>query len=74
MRATKKTKLESSFFLLKYTFFFLGMFFLSPEINCFFGNRQQSDARAGQKKTHVFFGNALPKSDARAHLKQKIET
>ena len=44
------------------------MFFLSPEINCFFGNRQQSNARAGQKK-HMFFGYALPKSNARAHLK-----
>ena len=30
------------------------MFFLSPEINFFFGNRQQSNVRAGQKKTHVF--------------------
>ena len=31
------------------------MFFLSPEINwVFLGNRQQSNARAGQKKTHVF--------------------
>ena len=34
-------------------------------------NRQQFNARAGQKKTHVFFGNARPKSNARAHLKQK---
>ena len=25
------------------------------------------------KKTHVFFSNALPKSNARAHLKQKKE-
>ena len=31
------------------------MFFLSPEIDYFFRNRQQSNARAGQKKTHVFF-------------------
>ena len=38
------------------------MFFLSPEINCFFlspeikciGNRQQSNARAGQKKNKCF--------------------
>ena len=25
----------------------------------------------GRKKTHVFFGNAQPKSNARAHLKQR---
>ena len=25
----------------------------------------------GRKKTHVFFGIALPKSNARAHLKQR---
>ena len=37
----------------------------------FFGNRQQSNARAGQKKIHVFFGNAQPKFNARAHLKQR---
>ena len=29
----------------------------SPKINCFFGNRQQSNARAWQEKTHVFLGN-----------------
>ena len=46
------------------------MFFLSPEIDCFFGNRQQSNARAGQKKT-CFFGNARHKFNARAHLKQR---
>ena len=52
----------------------LGFFrnvFLSLEINSFFlGNRQQSNARDGQKKEH-FLGNALPKSNARAHLKQR---
>ena len=26
----------------------------------------------GRKKPHAFFGNALPKSNARAHLKQKL--
>ena len=36
-----------------------------------FRNLQQSNARAGQEKTHVFFGNAQPKSNARAHLKQR---
>ena len=39
------------------------MFLLSPEINwVFFGDRQQPNARAGQKKTHVFYCNALPRS------------
>ena len=37
----------------------------------FFENRQQFNARARQKKTHVFFVNAWPKSNARAHLKQR---
>ena len=37
----------------------------------FSGNRQQSNARAGQKKNMFFFGNAQPKSNARAHLKQR---
>ena len=43
--------------------------FLSFEIDCFFGNRQQSNARSAEK--NMFFGNALPKSNARDHLKQK---
>ena len=47
------------------------MFFLSPEIDSFFENQQQFNVRAGQKKTHVFFGNARPKFNARAHLKQR---
>ena len=37
----------------------------------FFENRQQFIARAGQKKNTCFFGNARPKSNARAHLKQR---
>ena len=46
--------------------------FLSPDFFFFFGNQQQYNARAGQKKTTYFcFGNALPKSNARAHLKQR---
>ena len=49
--------------------FFFGLLLLSSEINCFFGHRQQSNARAGQEKIS-FFGNALPESNARAHLKQ----
>ena len=33
----------------------MNLFFFSPEIDWFFsGNRQQSNARAGQKKTHGF--------------------
>ena len=35
----------------------------------FFGNWQTSNARAGQK-THGFFGNEQPYSNAHAHLKQ----
>ena len=50
---------------------FFGMLFFLLKLTVFFGNRQQSDARAGHKKTLVFFGNARPKSNARAHLKQK---
>ena len=51
------------------------MFFLSAEIDWFFfGNWQQSNARAEQKKTHVFFGNVRPESNARAHLKQRKKT
>ena len=64
MRATKttskiKTKLGKCFIYL-------------PKLTVFFGNRQQSNARAGQKKYTCFFGNARPKSNARADLKQKI--
>ena len=50
-------------------FFFL--FFYLPKSTVLFENRQQSNARAVQKKTHVFFYNALPKSNARAHLKHR---
>ena len=43
------------------------MFFYLPKLTTIGNNRQQSNARAGQKKkTHVFFGNARPKSDARS--------
>ena len=49
--------------------FFSECFFLSPEINwVFFGNRQQSNARWAEKSRMFFFGNVLPKSDARAHF------
>ena len=32
---------------------------------------KQFNACAGQKKTHVFFGNVRPKSNAHAYLKQR---
>ena len=45
MRATKKQAKKHSW----------KNVFLSPEINCFFReNRQQSNARAGEKKTTIF--------------------
>ena len=49
------------------------MFFLSPEIMCFseIGNNLM---RAGRKKNTRFFGNARPKSNAHAHLKQYKKT
>ena len=52
---TSKKKLE------KYLF--------SLVMNVFFENRQQSNKRWAEKNT-IFFGNARPKSNARAHLKQ----
>ena len=36
-----------------------------------FRKSQQFNARAGQEKNPGFFGNARPKSNARAHLKQR---
>ena len=48
------------------------MFFFLPEFNVVvFLNRQQFNARAGQKKNTCFFGNSQHKSNARAHLKQR---
>ena len=47
------------------------MLFLSSEIDCFFSEIGNTLMRTqGRKKTHVFFGNVWPKSNARAHLKQ----
>ena len=43
--------------------FFFEMFFYPPKLAV-------SNARTGRKKTHVFFSNARPNSNARAHLKQ----
>ena len=50
------------------------MFFYLPKLTVFSENRQQSNARAWQKKTRFYFGNARPKSNARAHLKQRKKT
>ena len=50
--------------------FFLGMFFYLPKLTIFLeiGN---SLMRALGRKNTCFFGNARPKSNARAHLKQR---
>ena len=71
-KKAKKTKLEKSFLFPEINLFFLTIF-LTTEIDFFFENRQQFNARAGQKK-HGFFGNARPKSNALAHLKQRKKT
>ena len=76
MRATKKTSKKNIagkiFFISQNSLGFCPEFFLSHEIDWFFfEKRQQSNACAGQKKTHVFFGNARPESNARAHLKHR---
>ena len=66
----KKTKLEKIFFyFLKWTFF--RIVFLSPEINCFLSEIDNNPMRARQTRTHVFFCNPRPKSNARPYLKQK---
>ena len=49
--------------------FFFGMFFLSLEFFSEIGNNLMR--ALGRKKTHVFFYNARPKSNARAHLEQR---
>ena len=51
------------------------MFFLSPEIDHFFPEIGNNLMRAlGRKKHMFFFGNARPKSNAHAHLKQRKKT
>ena len=69
MRATKKQAQKKHSWKKVFLFPEMKLFFF----RMFFENRQQFNARAGQKKnTHVFFfGNAQPKSIARAHLKQR---
>ena len=48
------------------------MFFLTTIFFFFFENRQNLNVRAEQKKTTWFLGNVRrPKSNARAHLKQR---
>ena len=73
MRANKKTSLkaylEKCFFVFRNKLVFCGMFLIFPDMNCFFGNLQLSDA-LGRKK-RCFFGNALPESDVHDHLKLK---
>ena len=45
--------------------------FLSPEINFFFWKSATIQCARWAEKTHVLFGNALHKSNARAHLRKK---
>ena len=47
------------------------MFFLSPEINFFSLEIGNNPMRALGRKKHMFFYNALSKSNARAHLNQR---
>ena len=52
--------------------FFFGMFLLSTKIKWFFSKIGNISMRAwAEKNTMFFFGNARPKSNARAHLKQR---
>ena len=69
-QAKKKRSWKKNILSLEKNLFFSECFFYLPKLTVFFRNPQQSKARAGQKKTHVFFGNARPKSKARAHLKR----
>ena len=78
MRVTEKTNKKKNilgnmfFYFLKYTCIFSECFFYLPKIPVFFLYWQQSNARAGQKKTHIFFfGNALSKSNERSSKTEK---
>ena len=52
--------------------FFFRNVFLSTKIDVFFSKIGNNSMRAlGRKKAHGFFGKARPKSNARAHLKQR---
>ena len=70
-KTCKKNIAEKHFLSFEINLFFFGMFFYPTKLTFFFLNWQQSYVRNGQRKTHCFFGNAQPKSKARAHLKQK---
>ena len=75
MKKQAKNIVEKKFFyFLKWTCFFFEMFFLSTKIKCFFSKIGKNLMRAlGRKKTR-FFGNARPKSNVRAHVKQRKKT
>ena len=47
------------------------MFFYLPKLTGFFPEIGNNIMRALGRKKHMFFGNARPKSIARAHLKQR---
>ena len=73
VKTSKKTAGKIFFISRNELGFFSECFFLSPEIDwVFFGNRQQSNACAGQKKP--FFCNARPKFNAETEKKQKNKT
>ena len=60
MRATGKNKQkkhswENIFYLPKWTWFFFGMFFLTPEIDCFISEIGNNLMRAQGRKKHMFF-------------------
>ena len=57
MRATKKTSKKNiaGKIFLSLEMNFSDCFFLSHKLTVFFRNQQQSNARAGWKKKHMFF-------------------
>ena len=74
MRATKKASKkkrswEKYIWSYEKNLFFLRMFFYLPKLTVFFRK-----SAAIQYAHMFFFGNALPKSNARAHLKQRKNT
>ena len=73
MKRAKKNIAGKIFFISRNKLVFFRKVFFISQITCF-GNQQQSNARAGQKKTCFCFGNAQPKSNARAHLKHRKKT
>ena len=52
-------------------FFFRNVFFIHRNQMGFFRKSATIQCARWAEKTHVFFGNARPKSNARAHLKQR---